>query len=393
MSMGKDADERIDLYDDGRIILFKRPEYKKPNWYARIKVRGSTGYKVISTKTSDLRKAGHYADELAEELYYKVKEGGSVNSPSFKKVYNDWKKNALTTSSTRQGKSWQNTCERIEAYALDYFANKRIDSFKSGDFIEYFGWREQNYKRTRPSQNTLKRERTCLLPIFNYAYQKNLIRELPSIPTIKAEAKRRPTFTAKEWRQITRKMREWVKDGKKVGSWRERFVAQQYFLILANTGLRVGEARGLTWADIRRVNTNNEKFVIAEVIGKTGSREVIFQQQAETYIDRLLDLRKEELNETPSDAEFVFCKKDGSSIQSFKKSFQSLIEFSGVNKKRNGMTRTIYSLRHFYATMRLSNNVSPWLLAKNMGTSVEMLDKHYGQTINSELANQITKTL
>jgi integrase len=393
MSMGKDADERIDLYDDGRIILFKRPEYKKPNWYARIKVRGSSGYKVVSTKTSDLRKAGRFADELAEELYYKVKEGGSVNSPSFKKVYNDWKKNALTTSSTRQGQSWKNTCERIEAYALDYFASKRIDSFKSGDFVEYFSWREHNYKRTKPSPNTLKRERTCLLPIFNYAYQKNLIRELPSIPTIKAEAKRRPTFTAKEWARITRKMRDWVKEGKKVGSWRERFVAQQYFLILANTGLRVGEARELTWADIRRVDTNKEKFVIAEVRGKTGSREVIFQQQAETYIDRLWDLRKEELGENPSDSEFVFCKKDGSSIHSFKKSFKSLIEFSGVTEKRNGMARSIYSLRHFYATMRLSNNVSPWMLAKNMGTSVEMLDKHYGQTINSELADQITKTL
>ncbi len=71
MSMGKDADERIDLYDDGRIILFKRPEYKKPNWYARIKVRGSTGYKVVSTKTSDLRKAGRYADELAEDYITK----------------------------------------------------------------------------------------------------------------------------------------------------------------------------------------------------------------------------------------------------------------------------------------------------------------------------------
>jgi integrase len=99
------------------------------------------------------------------------------------------------------------------------------------------------------------------------------------------------------------------------------------------------------------------------------------------------------LGENPSDSEFVFCKKDGSSIHSFKKSFKSLIEFSGVTEKRNGMARSIYSLRHFYATMRLSNNVSPWMLAKNMGTSVEMLDKHYGQTINSELADQITKTL
>jgi hypothetical protein len=41
--------------------------------------------------------------------------------------------------------------------------------------------------------------------------------------------------------------------------------------------------------------------------------------------------------------------------------------------------------------MRLSNDTNPFLLAKQMGTSVEMLEKFYGQTVSSELAAQITK--
>ena len=393
MSIGKEPNKRVDLYDDGRIILFKRPEYKKPNWYARIRVRGSTGYKIVSTKTSDLRKAQHFADEIAEDLYYKVKKGGSVNSPTFAKVYREWKKNTLTTSLTRQRKSWQNTCERIEAYALDYFTSKRIDSFKSSDFLDYFAWREENFKRKKPSAGTLKRERTCLLPIFNFALQKNLISEMPRIPTIKAQTQRRPTFTTKEWAKLTRKMRDWVQAGKPVGTWRYRFVAQQYFLILANTGLRVGEARRLTWGDIRYTRSKNENFIVAEVDGKTGIREVIFQRQAETYIERLKGLRTQESGSPPGPSEYLFCTKDGRPIHSFKNSFKGLLRFADIVERKNGLSRTIYSLRHLYATMRLSNNVSPWLLAKNMGTSVEMLDKHYGQTVNSELADQITKVL
>ena len=31
--------------------------------------------------------------------------------------------------------------------------------------------------------------------------------------------------------------------------------------------------------------------------------------------------------------------------------------------------------------MRLSNDTSPFLLARQMGTSVEMLEKFYGQTV------------
>jgi hypothetical protein len=45
-----------------------------------------------------------------------------------------------------------------------------------------------------------------------------------------------------------------------------------------------------------------------------------------------------------------------------------------------------------YATFRLSEEVSPYLLAKQMGTSVEMLEKHYGQVVNRLVATQITKT-
>ena len=41
--------------------------------------------------------------------------------------------------------------------------------------------------------------------------------------------------------------------------------------------------------------------------------------------------------------------------------------------------------------MRLSHETSPFLLAKQMGTSVEMLEKFFGQTVSSELAAQITK--
>ncbi len=41
--------------------------------------------------------------------------------------------------------------------------------------------------------------------------------------------------------------------------------------------------------------------------------------------------------------------------------------------------------------MDLSHDTSPFHLAKQMGTSVEMLEKFYGRSMSSELAAQITK--
>ena len=42
--------------------------------------------------------------------------------------------------------------------------------------------------------------------------------------------------------------------------------------------------------------------------------------------------------------------------------------------------------------MRLEAEVSPYLLAQNIGSSVEMLRKHYGQIVTSRVASELSKT-
>jgi hypothetical protein len=49
-------------------------------------------------------------------------------------------------------------------------------------------------------------------------------------------------------------------------------------------------------------------------------------------------------------------------------------------KNENGDNRAIYSLRHTYATLRLQNGANVYGLKKNMGASVAMIERHYGQT-------------
>jgi integrase len=78
-------------------------------------------------------------------------------------------------------------------------------------------------------------------------------------------------------------------------------------------------------------------------------------------------------------------------VGSFKKSFISLLQSAGVEIDENGDKRTIYSLRHTYATFRLQEGVHQFVLAKNMGTSVAMLEKHYGHTSNVSSAAELTK--
>ena len=71
--MAADSDGYIDIRGDGRIVLYKRQHPKNPKWQARISVPNATGYKVVSTKLSDLEEAKRFALNLYEELYMQVK--------------------------------------------------------------------------------------------------------------------------------------------------------------------------------------------------------------------------------------------------------------------------------------------------------------------------------
>jgi hypothetical protein len=44
-----------------------------------------------------------------------------------------------------------------------------------------------------------------------------------------------------------------------------------------------------------------------------------------------------------------------------------------------GEKYTVYSLRHFYAVSALRNGVGVFEVARNMGTSVQMIQEYYGK--------------
>jgi integrase len=159
-----------------------------------------------------------------------------------------------------------------------------------------------------------------------------------------------------------------------------------------NSGIRIGEAREIRWGNIRTIKTSEGDQVILSVLGKTDERDVVCNPNTNRYLERLYDHRREELNRDPDPSEPIFCHRDGRAIGSIKKSFASLLDFAGLTFNSRGQKRTPYSLRHSYATFRLEE-VSVYFLAKNMGTSVEMIERFYGQTKTKEQAIAMTKGL
>jgi len=396
---------QIDVKGDGRIILYQRPRSDGtiiPTWQMRISVPNSTGYHRQSTGEKEQPEAIRKALNKYEELAIKVLSGGSLNAKTFKVAYEEWKVDFPKLVTNKSKTYIEERVNGIAHNSLKFFRSKNIDSIRKGDFNDYWIWRRENSERTNPStkktvryipsDNSLRKDAAYLKVFFSYCVDKGWMKEIPDMNPPSLDKSRRPTFTLTEWRKLTRLLREWVKEGQSWGGvGRDRTLLQNYALLLANCGARVGEFRYLAWHDFSTVETDDDPRLVARVTGKTGPREIVFQKGAEDYLKRIYDLRKRELSDDPPLDGYVFCHKDGNPIGSFKKGFESLLSFCDLMNDSTGRKRTLYSLRHFYATMRLSEEVSPYLLAQQMGTSIEMLERFYGHIVTTLIAKQLTK--
>ena len=89
--------------------------------------------------------------------------------------------------------------------------------------------------------------------------------------------------------------------------------------------------------------------------------------------------------------EKVFVLEDGTETNSLAGTFRNLMRDSGLDKDRDVKEkRSLYSLRHTYAHLSiLHESMDVYTLAKQMGTSVVMLERHYSKLTATLAAEQL----
>lgn len=400
-----------DINGDGTIVLYQRPNLKNPKWQARLKIPNAKGYKTISTGQLEKSAAIKFARNKFYELSFKVESGGSINSKTFNQVFNKWKEFYRETNPQVSKEFLEGNINIIERVFVPTLGTQKIDTINETELLTtlmtYKGKRNEN--EVEVSTRTKMTYRFAILRLYQFAVSKQYVTTLPEIKIRGVRSNARPHFDAKDYRTLTRYMTRWVDEpikgktepnGYDLMRHRQRFYLQHYILILANTGCRVGEMRDVTWSRLSpSVDGEGTPTVTIAVQGKTGGRQVIAQPVVVEYLQQLLDFRAAELGMTKQEFqsqrmnEVIFCKTDGSSIGSYKKSFDRLIKDAGVAFTNDGQKRVIYSLRHTYAVFRLTAKTPLFQLAANMGTSVKMIQEFYGhhQTDDPTYISSVTQ--
>jgi integrase len=172
---------------------------------------------------------------------------------------------------------------------------------------------------------------------------------------------------------------------------------RDYVEMLLYTGMRHGtEAMGICWNNIEWHTHKGVRYLRIWVNGKTGGRWLIAKHAAVDVLQRLhsrqeclMHVNFEDLLKSKN-KHTVFAYSNGMQPHDLRGTFRLLMKDSGLLKDAVGQNRTLYSLRHTYATLELlEHGTDIHTLAKQMGNSAAMIERHYSKLTPTMAAERL----
>lgn len=396
--MEKDNDF-ISIRVSGRVYLIKQPNSKY--WKMRIYNPTTKRHRVESTKELTKGRALKYAEAYRLDFEEEAEPTDRENSVG-------WFANKLNNE--QRAKSKANIISTATYYNDERALNRK------GGFIDVMGGFDittitpkqiyEGYEKVmssvangNPSAASYNRQLVCLKKIFNTAVGDGTINSIPQLPKqrrSKSETNHRTAFTfgkkSSEWETIQRFVKTNVGKTFRCLKGKNEYTNIQmdddfYDLLqlLINGFFRPNsnEIFGIRFRDVE-VKETPKRLTIRVVGGKTEIRFVDTMAAAVSAFERIKE-RAEERGYSDDDYILFPQYSNRTTIQRrCNKLFTNILKEMGIYEDREGNSRSLYSLRHTSIQMRLVNSkgkVNVYSLAKNAGTSVEMIERFYAKSL------------
>jgi integrase len=335
-----------------------------------------------STRTDNVGEATERAKAWYRNAQLRASLGASFETVSFQKLAAAYGKHIEGLSKARY------QLPTLKRHFLPYFANVRdISQLRTPEILAYFDHRRA--KTPSPAPQTLNRENSVLRQMLRFARDCGWLKEVPHVPSLseRMSRRRRRHFTLEEYETLIAVAEERTEACLDLPSQRlywQRSLLRDYITVLANTGLRVDESKTVIW---RNVDLEQGTLLI-EHAGKTNStRRVLIREPGILALRAIAARRLACLAEHGAFAaldanERVFSMPDGQFVACYKTAFRHLLDACGFEYRDTKDRNVLTSLRHTYATLRLTTRTgiraSIKALSKQMGTSERMIERHYG---------------
>ena len=369
----------------GELTLFKRPTSRQ--WQCRFKLPNGQWH-TASTATEDVSLAETQAISIYETVKVKIGTGLAVITKTFKQVAFDEIANMAQATDNKTGKrTYRDYTFAINKYLIPFFGRYEISQITNELLGDFESWRIAEMGRI-PMASTKRNHASAYIRVINLARDRGYIAVNKAVPLLDSKGKKsqpRPAFSAEEIRELLSYTETWQKSSYTDRTALMRTLCSYYIEFLVNTGVRHGtEALPLRWKHLQWHWIGNKKYLRIWVSGKTGPRYLIAKTAVVKVLEQVMKWQKlpysglNAIIEAKFDA-LIFRLPTGEQISNMENIFRNLMVRSNMRVDGGGQNRTLYSLRHTYATFALARGVDIHTLAMQMGTSVGMIERHYSK--------------
>ncbi len=369
----------------GELTLFKRP--KSHQWQCRFKLPNGQWH-TASTATEDLDIAQTQAIAIYETVKIKIRAGLAVTTKTFKQVASDEIANMAQATDNKTGKrTYRDYTFAINKYLIPFLGQYEISQITNELLADFESWRIAEMGRI-PMASTKRNHASAYIRVINLARDRGYIAVNKAVPLLDSKGKKsqpRPAFSAEEIAELLSYTETWQKSSYTARTAMMRTLCSFYIEFLVNTGVRHGtEALPLRWKHLQWHWIGNKKYLRIWVSGKTGPRYLIAKSAVIKVLEQVIKWQKlpysglNAIIEAKLDR-LIFRLPTGEQISNMENIFRNLMVRSNMRRDGGGQNRTLYSLRHTYATFALARGVDIHTLARQMGTSVGMIERHYSK--------------
>ena len=369
-----------------QIRLVRRHDSKK--WQVHYKLDGIKSWFRRSADTADVQEATKIAERMWMKATFDHEEGRPVTSKKFKPVaeivlrrLEEQIKEGTARPSARDYVS------AINLYLIPFYGNYNVDGIKPSVISEFHVWRKVKVGREL-SGSAQNNHNAALNLIFDEAIERGYLTdyERPLLKNTGADSDRRAEFSHDELEVLMSSAPKFIDDGRTARTKMIRELLSIYVPFMAATGMRAGtEAEFLEWRHIDvEVRDGQPVLHFRLQRGKRGARNFVAHNSCWLLLERLRQLSGDLTGMTLEEVlkkridQRLFRLSDGTVPDNWNKPFRQWLEDTQLlNCPVTGKERSLYSLRHYYATQRLLEGIPIHDLAEQMGTSVLMITKHY----------------
>ena len=370
---------------DGDLTLYKRPTSNQ--WQCRFKL--ATGaWHSASTGSDQVAEATTQAIAIYETVRVKLASDLAIKTRTFRQLATqELAAAARIVHANPNKRTHVDYIHIFTKYLIPFFGAYQINDITQELVDDFVAWRISRMGK-KPKTYTQRRHAGLYKRVIERARAQGLIPQHRNIPILEiagGAAQARPAFNQQEIKYLLEYMQDWERFGRNQRSNHMRRLCRVYVEFLLGTGIRQGtESMPIRWKSLQWHWIGEQRYLRVWVSGKTGPRYLIARHFVIEALERLITWQAlpypnlDAVIQAKLDRR-VFVFPAGDAPHSLDSVFERLMVESGLFKDAAGKNRTLYSLRHTYATFRLEEGVDIHTLAKQMGTSVGMIERHYSK--------------